>query len=162
MAQYQVTAHPIKSTAQRTLPREIQPGIGFDGLFLGQSEGEVLDLWGEPEGREQIDDSFYFIYKKLALEVEFHNHSVYRLFLFVRRGANRELASVGGVGIGATRQRVVRRLGQPAQRAAGRSLSSGKYLRGWFLYPDGVQFDFGKNGKVEVITIFGPSDDVYG
>lgn len=158
--QYQTSSHLEKGPLHRVLPQQLQPGVGFDDLFIGQSEGHVLDLWGEPEQREQLNDSSYLIYKKLGLEVELQEGRVYRLFFFARKGANGGAAvSVDGITFGTQKRLVTQRLGSPAERGPGRVLSNRKYVRVWFLYPDGVQFEFGKSGKVQVITIFRPGSD---
>ena len=158
--QYQTSTPIEKSPLLRALPQDLQPGIGFDDLFIGQSEGHVLDLWGEPEQRERVDESFYLIYKSRALEIELQEGQVYRLFFFARKGRNRGMpVAVNGVSFSATKRQVTKSFGPPEDRGPGRVLSNRKYLRAWFLYPQGVQFEFGKSGKVELITIFRPGTD---
>lgn len=158
---YQPSTQSAKVSTRRRLARELQPGHGFDDLFIGQSEGHVVELWGEPEKREHLRDSSYLIYRKLGVEVELQEGKVYRLFFFTPKGAKGETTvSVNGLSFGATKRQVTQQFGSPLERGGGRVLSNGKYFREWFLFSPGVQFEFGKSGKMELITIFDPGSDV--
>lgn len=158
--QPQAVASPEQSRAGRLLPLALKPGFGFEDLFLGQSEGHVLELWGEPDERDQIDESSYFIYRKLALEIELRSGHVYRIFFFARKQAKTEIpTAVDGITFGTDKRALVRKFGLPTERGGGRYLSNRKYLRTWLMYSKGVQFEFGKSGKLELITIFEPGGD---
>jgi hypothetical protein len=140
----------------RPLPNELEPGFGAPDLHLGQSQGQVIDLWNEPDRKEQLEVSQYFIYDRLKLEVEFQKGRVERLFFFKPAGSKGSIEiRRKQVSYGMSRTQLVRKFGKPAEQGKGRTILD-KYVRSWISYPTGVQFEFGKNGKLELITIFWP------
>jgi hypothetical protein len=104
-------------------------------------------------------DSLYLIYTSLAMEVELQKGRVERLFFLRPRSSSLELR-VGSKEIiyGMSRAQILRKFGKLEEQGKGRTIV-GKYVRGWLCYPTGVQFEFGKSGKLELITIFRPGID---
>src|SRR4051794_2430160 len=94
----------VAQPTRRSLPRELQAGVGAEELHIRQSDAQVLDLWGNPDKKERIDSSTYFIYRSLNLEVEFRDHRVHRLFFFGSKNGRNATLSICGIGFGATRQ----------------------------------------------------------
>jgi hypothetical protein len=151
--QSQLSNHPGRISGRRALSREICPGVGIDGLFVGQSEGDVRALWGNPENEERRKESLYFVYSQLGIEVEIQRHRVQRIFFF-NKGKAREV-HLGPLTFGVSKMRVLEKKGPPTQEGEGRAVLD-KYVRGWLYYAEGVQFEFGKGNKLELITIFSP------
>lgn len=151
--QSQLSNHPGRTSGRRALSRELCPGVGTDGLFVGQSEGDVRAQSGNPEGEERRKDSLYLVYSQLGIEIEIQRHRVRRLFFF-NKGKAREV-HVGPLTFGASKMRVLEQKGPPTQEGEGRAVLN-EYVRGWLYYAQGIQFEFGKGNKLELITIFPP------
>lgn len=143
---------------RRSLPGDLTPGVGGSGLHIGQSEGNVVDLWGLPERQEQHNGSTFYVYPKLGLEIEFQDLRVERLFFYRLRASHNGRSSsphVDGIRLGAPRSEVLERFGAPISEGESREIL-GEYVRGWLCYTTGVQFEFDKNQKLALITIFRP------
>ena len=154
--QSHLTPTLIRSAHARPLPNELEPGFGAPDLRLGQSEGQVIDLWNEPDRKERLEMSHYFLYNRLKLEVEFQKGRVERLFFFKPADSKRGIEILRRqVSYGMSWTQIVRKFGKPTEQGKGRTILR-KYVRSWTSYPAGVQFEFGKNGKLELITIFWP------
>ena len=154
--QSHLTSTSITETRGQTRPVEIVPGFGANNLFIGQSEGSLIDLWRIPDRKVQHKDSMYFIYKALALEVELCSNRVERLFFYAGHRPKTGLRIAGmEVNFGVSRQHVIQKFGDPERQGNGRTILN-KYVRAWLYYPTGIQFEFGKDGKLELMTIFPP------
>lgn len=147
-----------KSTVDRALPSELIPGFGGSGLHIGQSDGNVVDLWGPPEKQEQQNGSTFYVYPKLGLEIEFQDLRIERLFFYRSHAGQYGKSSsphVDGIRFGAPRSEVLERFGPAISSGEPRKIL-GEYVRGWLCYSAGVQFEFDKNQKLSLITIFRP------
>lgn len=68
---------------------------------------------------------------------------------------NRQADVMTDVGIkpGDTRERVLKLHGDPHKKGAPVTLSDGTRLGEWFRYRSGINFQFGQDGRVDMITI---------
>lgn len=147
-----------RRTATSPLPTDLTPGVGGSGLHIGQSEANVVDVWGHPKKQEQHNGSNFYLYPKLGLEIEFENSRVERLFFYPSgrgQSSRKSLPQVSGIRFGASANQVLERFGPPTSKGEAREVL-GQHVRAWLCYSSGIQFEFDKGQKLALITIFRP------
>jgi len=140
----------------------LKPGFGSDALHIGQSEAEVIAVLGKPESRtRKYKGQYFYNYPLRGLEVDFGERGGSVKYIFYFRGGirgNRQAEVVTDVGVapGDVRDKVLQLLGPPDERGAPVTLHSGTRFGEWFRYRSGINFQFGDDGRVDMITITWP------
>lgn len=140
----------------------MKPGHGSEVLHIGQSESEIIAVLGKPESRtRKYEGEYYYNYPSRGLEFDFGERGgrVRYIFCF-REGVrgNRQAAVVTDLGLkpGDTRQRVLRLMGNPQQQGTPVVFRDGTRFGDWVRYANGINFQFGEDGRVDMITITAP------
>ena len=137
----------------------VRSGIGADSLHIGQTEQEVLTVLGSPESTtRKYEDQYYLNYPTQGLEIDLKEHGgrIKYLYFFrsgVRGNNGARVVTSKGIRPGDTRQRVLDLLGDPDEKGSPVDLNSGTHFGEWFRYANGINFQFGKDDRVDMITI---------
>ena len=142
----------------------LKPGFGSSTLHLGQTEAEVKAILGKPEScTRKYEGQYFFNYPLRGLQVDFgvQGGVVTYIFYFrdgVRRNCQANVLIEGGIAPGDTKEKVLARMGEPNERGEPVTLHSGIRFGEWFHYDAGITFEFGDDGKVDMVTITAASD----
>jgi len=137
----------------------IRPGFGSDDLHLGQTKHDVLTLLGKPEGTTRKYKGQYFLnYPAQGLQVDLGkaNGRVKYLYFFrsgVRGNRAATIVTDRGIRLGDTQQAVLKRLGEPQEKGKGVVITPRIRLGDWFHYARGITFEFGDDGRIDMITL---------
>jgi hypothetical protein len=140
----------------------MKPGFGSECLHLGQIETEVRELLGKPESiTRKHKGQFFYNYPSLGLEVDFGKSGGEVAYLFFFREGfrgNRQgpMETVHGIRPGDSKDKVLQLLGTPSKERASVQLNMGGQLEAWFQYLIGINFQFGPDDSVDMITIVAP------
>lgn len=136
----------------------VAPGHGGEKLRLGLTEAEVRGILGPPSETANFPEYFYYIYSDRGVDVDFGRSGgrVRRLYFF-RRGVDNHTfgaqVKVNGIGFDDSEPEVRAAFGSPDHTEPLARFGK-RVVRGALTYNRGVQFDFGPDGKLDVIVIF--------
>jgi outer membrane protein assembly factor BamE (lipoprotein component of BamABCDE complex) len=137
----------------------IRPGAGSDEVYLGQTEKEVRAFLGKPNHViRKFHDSYFYIYKDRGIDLDFGARGArLKIIFFYRDGCEEHtgarVITDKGIRLSESRSKVLRVYGTPNDRHDSSLFHDGFYLREWFYYSDGIQFQFGPDNKVDIISI---------
>jgi hypothetical protein len=137
----------------------MKPGFGSECLHLGQSEEHVRKFVGTPESiTRKYKGQYFYNYPGLGLEVDFGERGGDAAYLFFfRQGfrGNRQgsMKTVHGISPGDKREKVLKLLGPPTSEGESVALNMGGSLDAWFQYDIGINFQFGPDDVINMITI---------
>jgi hypothetical protein len=141
----------------------LRPGKGGDELKLGKLMPEIRRVLGPPPSvKKGPDFRIYWVYRNLGIDCMFSVRSerLLSLFLFAE-GADghtkaAQVTTDRGVLLGDKRSKVLRVYGRPDLKDESFVTADGDYVREWYSYHSGIGFHFGKDARVEMISIFAP------
>jgi hypothetical protein len=142
--------------------RTVKAGFGSQTLHIGQTEEQVQSVLGKPESRtRKYKGQYYYNYPGKGIEIDFGKpRGRAKHIFFFRKGVrgNRQARVLTDAGIrpGDTRERVLELLGDPGDRGNPVVLNSGIHFGEWFHYRSGINFQFGQDGRLDMITITSP------
>jgi len=119
----------------------------------------VAAILGKPESRtRKYEGQYFYNYPLCGLEVDFgvQGGVVTYIFCFrdgVRGNRQANVTTEGGIAPGDTKERVLAVMGEPDERGEPVSLHSGIRFGEWFRYDAGINFQFGDDGRVDMVTI---------
>lgn len=137
----------------------IKPGFGSNALHIGQTESEVIAFLGKPESRtRKYEGQYFYNYPNQGLEVDFGKRGgrVEYIFYFregVRGNAQANVGTDCGIRLGDTKEHVLKAYGDPDEQGAPVVLNSGSRFGEWFRYRAGINFQFGADERVDMITV---------
>jgi len=140
----------------------VKAGFGSAALHIGQTEEEIKSVLGKPESRtRKYKGEYYYNYPAKGVELDFGKPGgrVKRIFFFrmgVRGNRQAQVVTDAGIKPGDTRERVLGLLGDPSEQGKPVVLNSGIRFGEWFRYSSGVNFEFGEDGRLDMITITSP------
>jgi hypothetical protein len=140
----------------------IQPGIGLPQIQLGQKVEEVIERIGKPDKIVgKFPDAYFLIYRSQGIDLDFGKRGgKLKAIFFYREGVESHKGSKAktdkGIRLGDTRSKVLKIYGEPAYKSGPSILIDGYYSRECFYYEDGIQFRFGKDNRVDDISISKP------
>jgi hypothetical protein len=150
----------LKNKSKKNRDQDVvRPGQGTDEIYLGQRETEVREILGKPDHTiRRFRDSYFYIYKRKGMDLDFGKKSgKLKVIFFYRKGCEghgaAKVITDKGVLPGDTRAKVVRTYGSPDDQHTASVFRDGFYLREWFFYRVGIQFQFGPDRRVDIISI---------
>lgn len=135
------------------------PSFGSDLLHLGQEEEEVRAQIGNPASITRRHKGQYFYnYPDIGLEVDFGTRGGRVSYLFFFRDGFRgnrpgPMETIQGIRPGDPTSKVLQLLGRPTKQGEPVKLDMGGQLEAWFHYGIGINFQFGSDDVVNMITI---------
>jgi len=147
------------------IEEEVKEGYGSPVLHLRQPSEEVRKLLGEPERKTKAPGArVYWIYADRGLDFLVSTRTGRLLSIFYHRkgGGYKRTAIVrtaSGIVMSATRDQVLDSYGEPYKTGGDFVLSGGGYVGSWLSYRSGIGFHFDRDGRVEVVGIFSPSQN---
>lgn len=137
----------------------VRPGYGAKELHLRQTERRVRELLGKPESiiRKFAGQYFLnFLSKGIQVDVGKKGGRTKHIYFF-RKGVNgyseAPVVTVDGLGVADTRGKVLRLKGKPQKSGKPFVLNWGEYVGEWWFYNDGINFTFGQDHRVDMISI---------
>ncbi len=140
-----------------------KPGHGVDRVTLGLSTQEVKRVLGKPESTNTYSDEIWWSYFDLGIDCGFRRDTKTLMSLnFFRDGiAGHSAAKVTteeGLCPGVPKLVVFQRLGVPLESGADWIDRLGKWHRSWVAYREGIAFEFGRDGRVDLMTIYNKTE----
>ena len=138
-------------------------GIGIKDLLLGASAPDVKRTLGKPDTARTYSDEIWWSFFDRGIDCGFNKTDKTLIALnFFREGiAGHKQATVAtenGLSPGIPKPVVLQRLGAPTESDDGWTDRLGKWHRGWIKYASGIAFEFGHDNKVDVMTVYAPSE----
>lgn len=140
----------------------IKAGFGSDALHIGQAEADVVSVLGKPENKTwKYKGQYFYNYPKLGVEVDFGKRGgrVKYIFYFregIRGNHQADVVTDVGIRLGDTKKDVLKLLGDPDEMGTPITLHSGTHFGEWFRYRGGINFQFGEDERVDMITVMSP------
>ena len=137
----------------------VRPGYGADELHLRQTEQQVRKFLGKPESVIRRFKGQYFLnYFKKGVQVDIgKTGGRVRYIYFYREGvmdySGARVLTLDGLTVADSRSRVLRRRGKPDKSGKPFVLNWGEYVGEWCYYQDGINFTFGRDHRVDMISI---------
>lgn len=137
----------------------VQPGYGSEQLHLGQNEREVRDLLGAPDSiTRKFEGQYFYNYHPLGIQLDFGKRGGRVRYIYFFRGGVRnyrraKMATSDALSVGDRRSKVLSRRGRPDQKGEAFVLNWGEFSGEWMTYDDGINFQFGRDHKVDMIAI---------
>lgn len=134
-------------------------GHGMDGITLGMPLKEVKRTLGKPDSANTYSEEIWWSYFALGIDCGFYRGTKVLLALnFFRDGvAGHKAARVTteeGLCPGVPKLVVLQRLGEPYESGSDWIDQMGVWYRSWIAYLPGIAFEFGRDGRVDVMTIY--------
>lgn len=140
----------------------MRPGFGSNALHLGQTEQEVQSFLGTRESlTRKFPGQYFYNYPSKGIEVDFGCRGGLAAHLYFFRKGFREnsgsrMRTIGNIAPGETRQRVLAVFGKPQRESEALPFLHGRMIDAWSHYDIGINFQFGDDNRVNMITITHP------
>jgi hypothetical protein len=137
----------------------IRPADGTDEVYLRTTETEVRATLGKPDHIiRKFQDSYFYIYVDKGMDLDFGKKGGrLKIIFFYRQGCEGHKGALvvtdRGVRPGDTRSKVLKIYGPPDDQHDSTSFNDGFYLREWAYYANGIQFQFGRDHRVDIISV---------
>jgi outer membrane protein assembly factor BamE (lipoprotein component of BamABCDE complex) len=137
------------------------PGKGTERIQLGCSQQDVRRALGKPDTTQTYSDEIWWSFFDAGIDCGFSRASKILLAInFFRDGiaGHREaqVTTREGLGPGVSKLIVTQRLGKPDESDMGWTDQQGVWHRSWMKYHSGIAFEFGHDGRADVMTIYQP------
>jgi len=137
------------------------PGRGIEHIVLGCSTEDVEHALGEPDSVAEYSDDIWWSFFDLGIDCCFsRNEKKLTAMNFFRDGVSKhkqaKVVTEGNVEPGSHRRMILERFGQPSESGDRWQDRNGIWHRAWIRYASGIAFEFGEDGKADIMTVHAP------
>lgn len=149
----------LAASQKRKAQLIVRPGYGAKELHLRQTECQVRELLGTPESiiRKFAGQYFLnFLSKGIQVDIGKKGGRAKHIYFFrkdVNGYSEAPVVTLDGLRVADTRSKVLRLKGKPHRSGKPLVLNWGKYVGEWWFYNDGINFTFGRDHRVDMISI---------